>query len=173
MTRSLTLPVVAILTSCALLPAYAAGVHKWVDAKGATHYSDEAPTSATAVVTLIKVPTTRSATADAANDYYSIANQWQRLHKERLEREKIKLAKAKQKSTQQQAPPRYVYIKEPKETRYVAAFPGFSHYKYGHRRMHKRFHHFYGSGGNNRLRGHRRTGLRRQQISLGSYRHVE
>ena len=66
MTRSLVLPVIAILTSCALLPAYAAGVHKWVDAKGITHYSDEAPPSATVVVTLIEVSATRSATADAA-----------------------------------------------------------------------------------------------------------
>ena len=115
MTRSLTLPVVAILTSCALLPAYAAGVHKWVDAKGATHYSDEAPTSATAVVTLIKVPTTRSATADAANDYYSIANQWMRLHQELIEREKLTLEKARQKAAQS---PQIVYINEPNDHKF-------------------------------------------------------
>ena len=173
MTRSSALPVVAILTSCALLPAYAAEVHKWVDARGTTHYSDAAPASATVEVTLIEVSTSNSATTGGANDYYSIANQWQRLHKESIEREKIKLAKARQTATLQQATPRYVYIKEPREKRYVAVFPRFSHRRYGYRRLHKRFRHYYGSTGNKSLCGHRRAGMHRQQLGLGSYRHVE
>lgn len=173
MTRALALPVVAILTSCALLPAYAAEVHKWVDAKGITHYSDKAPASTTTVVTLIEVSATSSATAKVPNDYYSIANQWQRLHKERIARDRIELANAKQKATQQLAAPRIVYIKEPKETRYIAAFPGFSHHRHGFRRFHKRSRHFYGGAGRKHLRGYRRAGLHRGQISLGSYRHFE
>ncbi len=172
MTRSSALPVVAILTSCALLPAYAVEVHKWVDAKGTTHYSDEAPTSATVEVTLIEVSTTNSATSDATNDYYSIANQWQRLQKERIEREKIELAKAKQKAALQQAAPRIVYVKEPRAKRYVTVYPGFSYRRYGYRRSHKGFRHYYGSAGNKRLRIHRRAGLHRQQISLGSYKYA-
>jgi hypothetical protein len=69
-----------------LLPAYAGVVHKWIDEKGITHYSDEAPVSETSEMTQIELPRTTQATAGAHGDYYSIANQWERMLRERLER---------------------------------------------------------------------------------------
>jgi hypothetical protein len=141
MNRSIALLHLAILTNCVLLPAYAASVYKWVDANGVTHYSDEAPASTTTQVTLIEVPATRSVAVDAENDYYSIANQWMRLHQELIEREKITLEKTRQKAAQS---PQIVYINEPNESRYVVAYPGFFHRGHGRSQYHKKPEHYPG-----------------------------
>ena len=117
-----------------LLPAHAVGVHKWVDTKGVTHYSDEAPESSTTQVTLIEVLENYSVSVDAENDYYSIAHQWMRMHEESIEQEKIKLEKAKQKAAQKSSQPEIVTVIDSGEKRYVVALPGFSHGKHGHRR---------------------------------------
>jgi hypothetical protein len=80
-----------ISISIVLLPAYAGVVHKWVDEKGITHYSDAAPVADTSEMTQIELPRTTQATAGAQDGYYSIANQWERMLRERLERAKLKL----------------------------------------------------------------------------------
>ena len=141
MNRSIALLPLAILTNCVLLSADAASVYKWVDANGVTHYSDEAPASSTTQVTLIDVPTTQSVAANVESDYYSIANQWARLHEELIKREKLKLEKARQKAAQS---PQIVYINEPNETRYVVAYPGFLHRRHGRSRYHKKPEHYPG-----------------------------
>lgn len=72
--------------------AAAAVIHKWVDDQGITHYSDEPPSAIDTPVTRIDLPETESIQSDTENDYYSIANQWARLHQERLEIEKLRQA---------------------------------------------------------------------------------
>lgn len=124
MKRSIALLPLAILTNCVLLSADSANVYKWVDTNGVTHYSDEAPTSNTTPVTQIDVPATQSVAVKQENDYYSIANQWQRLHEELIKQEKINLEKARQKAAQS---PQVVYINQPNESRYVVSYPGFLH----------------------------------------------
>ena len=141
MNRSIALLPLAILTHCVLLSADAASVYKWVDANGVTHYSDEAPASSTTRVTLIDVPTTQSVAANVESDYYSIANQWARLHEELIKREKLKLEKARQKAAQS---PQIVYINESNASRYVVAYPGFFHRRPGHGRYHKKPEHYPG-----------------------------
>lgn len=112
------------------LSAYADQVHKWVDEKGVTHYSDKAPTSSTTQITLIEVPAKHTSAIDVEKDYYSITNQWMRIHEERLEREKIKLERAKLKAVQRPPTPQVVYLNEPNEDRYVVGYPYFYHRKH-------------------------------------------
>jgi hypothetical protein len=124
MNQSIALLPLVILTNCVLLSVDAASVYKWVDTNGVTHYSDEAPASSTTQVTLIDIPTTQSVADNVESDYYSIANQWARLHEELIKREKLKLEKARQKAAQS---PQIVYINESNASRYVVAYPGFLH----------------------------------------------
>ena len=120
-----------ISISIVLLPAYADVVHKWVDEKGITHYSDEAPVADTSEMIQIELPRTPQAAAAAQGDYYSIANQWERMLNERLERAKLKLEHDRLKAAKREDKPDKVYIQEPDETRYVGIY-------YGHRRHHRR-----------------------------------
>jgi hypothetical protein len=114
-----------------LLPAYAGVVHKWVDEKGITHYSDEAPVSNISEMTQIELPADTQVTAGAQGDYYSIANQWDRMLKERLKRAKLKLEYDRLKAAKRAEKPAQVYVREPDATRYVGTY-------YGHRRYHRR-----------------------------------
>lgn len=170
MNRSISLIIVATLVYIASLSAFAAGVHKWVDENGVTHYSDEAPTSSATQVTFIEVPATYSTAANVENEYYSITNQWMRLHKERIAREKIKLEKAKQKAAQRPAVPQELYLNEPYEDRYIVGYPNFIHRSHGRDRFHhksrrdhsgKRAKH-HRSGHSDRFRG---QGLRHKSNS--------
>jgi hypothetical protein len=111
-----------------LLPAYAGVVHKWVDEKGITHYSDEAPVSNISEMTQIELPADTQVTAGAQGDYYSIANQWERMHKEGLERAKLKLEKDRLKAAKRKDEPDRIYIREPGETRYVTFYNGYRRY---------------------------------------------
>lgn len=170
--RSMTLMIAVFMISCALLPAYAAEVYKWADARGITHYSDEAPTSSTTPVSLIEVPATNSVTVDAESDYYSIANQWQRLHNERIAREKIKLEQAKLKAAQQPASSQTVKINEPQEKQYVAVYPGNIHRRHRHSLFYKKFKHQYVGVPIKRSRLNRPGRTHRKQIRLRSYKHL-
>ena len=171
MNRSFTLLIVVIFMSSILLPAYATSVYKWVDTNGITHYSDEAPASSTTQVTLFEVPTIHTLAVDAENNYYSITNQWMRLHKERIEREKIELEKAKQKAPQSPVSPQIVYVNEPSEKRYVAAYPGFFQRRHGHRRFHDKSRYNTGDLRKKHLRGKSSVRLHSKRIILGSYKH--
>lgn len=162
MYRTISLIFIVAFINIAVLPVFAQSVHKWIDENGVTHYSDEAPASPTAQVTLIGFPEAYSASANIEDSYYSITNQWMRLHAERLALEKIKLEKAKQKAEQQPIAPQVVYVNEPNENRCVIANPGFFHPKsrqhFFHRNRHdsdqRVSHHRTGNSG--RVLGHRR-----------------
>ena len=159
--------VAAILLAFVLPPAAAAVVHKWVDADGVTHYSDEAPSSDETPVTLIDIEAGASEkeSGPAKDDYYSISRQWQRMHRERIEREKLNLEKARLKAEQQPAAPRVVYVNEPEKSRHAASYPRFLPGKFRHHRTQRNFKRRHGGGPQNSRRGSR--------VSLGSYPHVE
>ena len=123
-----------ISISIVLLPAYAGVVHKWVDEKGMTHYSDEAPVSETSEMTQIELPSATQATAGAQGDYYSIANQWERMLRERLKRAKLKLEHDRLKAAKREDKADKIYAREPDETRYVTFYNGYRRY---HRRSRK------------------------------------
>jgi len=171
MNRSNALLIIAIFMGSGLLPAYATSVHKWVDTNGITHYSDEAPASSTTQVTLIEIPTNHTLAVDAENNYYSITNQWMRLHKERIEREKIELEKAKQKAAQSPVTPQIVYVNEPSEKRYVAAYRGFFQRRHGHRRFYDKSRYYTSDLRKKHLRGKSSGRLHNKRIILGSYKH--
>lgn len=135
MNRSISLFIVANLIYIASLSAFAENVHKWVDEKGVTHYSDKAPTSSDTQVIVIEVPATHSTTADVENDYYSITNQWMRVYEERIALEKIKIEKAKQKAAQRPVAPQVVYLNDPDDYRYVVGYSNFFHRKHRHNRF--------------------------------------
>ena len=85
--------VALLLGGCAAL-AQASVIHKWVDADGVTHYSDEPPTGDVTGLEQIDLPTPAIAAHRRASDYYSIANQWRRMHRERIELERARAARA-------------------------------------------------------------------------------
>ena len=92
--RHLSLGAIAVICCGVGAAAAAVTVHTWVDADGITHFSDQAPASDT-VSEVFDIATTEP--VDAAEDYYSISNQWARLRAERdasdaraLERDRLR-----------------------------------------------------------------------------------
>ena len=168
MKRTIITPALTLLVACILLPAYAAVVHKWVDDKGVTHYSDQAPEASRTEVTRIDVRESDSQQADLGNDYYSIKNQWQRVHRERLLRDRLKLEHARQKAALQAARPQVVYISEADDKRYVPVFYGSFHNRHKRSRHHRKYRHKVAHSGK---RPHRRTppGLHPGRFSQRSY----
>ncbi len=151
--RYITLLIIALFTYVSSV--HAGSVHKWVDEKGITHYSDYVPHDIPSSAERIEIPSTYGSTVDQ-DDYYSILNQWKRMREERLERKKLQLEKAKQKMALKQAQaatvPQIVYIGEQEErnTRYYPVYPyqfGFkSHRNFVSKRL-----------GGNKLNGFRNT----------------
>lgn len=170
MMRSIIATVFSLIMVSLLLSAHAAVVHKWIDADGVTHYSDEAPGPAVTDVSMIDVPAGNSDKTDAKNDYYSIKNQWQRVYKERLERQKLELERDRQKAALQATTPQVVYIKESSDKSYAAAYPGRFHHRYRHGRLHKRHKHHRGFTGKRYSRAKTPIGLHVGRLKLGSYR---
>ena len=77
------------------LAAGAVTIHTWVDEAGVRHYADAPPAAASDDSQAFEIETAPA--ADAESDYYSIANQWERLRAEReveeaqrLERERLR-----------------------------------------------------------------------------------
>lgn len=129
---------------------FAGQIHKWVDQNGVTHYSDKAPYCTAVEVKLIELPATHNSRQGIENDYYSISNQWMRVHGERIVREQIKLEKAKVKASQHTNEPSFIYINEPKDY-YAASYPYFYKHRYKnnryneHRKKHRKSIRHYGS----------------------------
>ena len=108
------------------ITATAATVHKWVDDKGITHYADSPPTALETDVTQVKIssPGTGKATVSRLpENYYSIANQWQRTQQERLQRMQLELQRAA--LTQERSPSQVPvqYDNQTDNNRYVLAYP--------------------------------------------------
>ena len=130
-----------LLSSSLFLPVSAAVVHKWVDEAGVTHYSDAAPETPATAVTKIDLDDREPAKSSVKNDYYSIKNQWQRLHKERLEQEKLKLEKTRLEAALRSAEPQVVYVNEPREKQTAVVYQGWFYPRHGYGRLHKRHNH--------------------------------
>jgi len=90
-----------LFTLTAMIGAYqgsvdASAIHKWIDENGMTHYSDEPPNSAISVIRFEIDPLgyAKSSALQESDRFYSIANQWKRINKERLQRQKLALQQA-------------------------------------------------------------------------------
>ena len=116
----------------ALFPyvSFAASVHKWVDENGVTHFSDQAPDDSVVQVEQFEISNVYKK-YNVEEDYYSISNQWARLHAERLERKKLKLEKAKLKQSQLAATPQVVYLGDEQANRRQVYYPVFAN-TFGH-----------------------------------------
>ncbi|MDH3386603.1 MAG: DUF4124 domain-containing protein [Gammaproteobacteria bacterium] len=168
MNRALKQLIIMTLAACLSIPAGAAVIHKWVDTDGVTHYSDEAPASGEIPVTVIDVPTAHSEPGSPAENYYSITNQWERMRRERIERDKLALEKAGFEADRRASSPAVVYVNQPATSRTVSALPAYLYQGPRHHRMHRKFGHRY-------RRGH--VGYShprpRQQADLGYFPHVD
>ncbi len=164
MQRCISLLVIALF-SIYVSVAHADTVHKWVDEKGVTHYSDKAPKSTNYSAKQIDISDVY-ATPEKEDDYYSIVNQWDRMHEERLERKKLQLEKAALKQAQAATVPQVVYIDSQDDRYSNYYYPSYQYrHKYHHKRKkhHKKYNHAvgkkYGGTHNKGLgRGYKRSG---------------
>jgi len=157
--KCISLILITLLLFAIALPTYAGTVHKWVDAQGITHYSDQLPENISNSVKHIDVSNSysNSDSSDYQQDYYSVTNQWARMREERLERKQLQLEKAKQKAVQQPVVPQIVYINQAEEDRnrnvyYPAYFSNFGHRGYGYKHR-KRYGNNYSGRFNARYNG--------------------
>ena len=105
----------APLLAFAAIDGNATVVHKWVDADGVTHYSDKPPPSPVSDFERIRLPTAPAVAALRHDDYYSIANQWQRMLRERIEIERARLERHRNASTETRADdPIVIQVIEPR-----------------------------------------------------------
>ncbi len=116
--------IVVMLYALMPLTTYAASVHKWVDENGVTHYSDQAPAQHVAQVDEIEISNVYSQ-SNAQDDYYSVSNQWARMHAERVARKKLQLEKAKLKQSQSEVTPQVVYLNQDQDSRRQVYYPVF------------------------------------------------
>jgi hypothetical protein len=136
----------ALLIGSNWVAVQAAAVHKWVDDRGVTHYSDAAPDAAETSVVQLEISTgnrSTSAASESSDHYYSIANQWQRIQQERLQQQQLELQKAAVTATRTTDRGPTDYDDEERTTRYVAAYPAKLHRRHGYRKRHPRHHRSY------------------------------
>ena len=140
----LRLPIVTALTLLACgnwTGANAAAIHKWVDDKGVTHYSDAAPSSPITSVTRLEISTgntTKTALSSTSDQYYSIANQWQRVQRERLQQQQLELQRVAINVNKSVDPKRAEDSDESHTARYLVAYPARKHRRHGYPKYHPR-----------------------------------
>lgn len=93
----------------AMAPVAAVTVHAWTDADGVRHFSDQPPPDDAHPADVFDIAV--SAPLDAAEDYYSIANQWARLRAEReaADARALERQRARAEARAAAAPPQPVY----------------------------------------------------------------
>ncbi len=103
--RILQLVAVALLLPGFPASIQAAMVHKWIDDAGVTHYSDEPPPAGATGLERIELPPPPPRAASEIRDHYhSIANQWRRLHRERIELERLRLERGRDDARRERDP---------------------------------------------------------------------
>jgi hypothetical protein len=138
------LPIVYVLTllaCCNWISANAAAIHKWVDSKGITHYSDAGPSSPATSVTRLEISTGNTLETELStpsDQYYSIANQWQRLQQERLQQQQFELQRAAINVNKSVEPRRVEESNESHTARYLVAYPARIHRRHGRPKHHSR-----------------------------------
>jgi len=165
MDRRLIILLGSVIGAVSATAAPAAEVHKWTDADGLVHYSDTPPPASATPVSRIDLeaadPVAKS------HGYYSITNQWARMHRESLEREKLRLEQARVEAMRQPPTTDNAHTETPAvTTRYVRVHPVTG------KRLHGRFHAHYKTG-NTRDRFRHRHKTRADRKRLGFYKHVE
>jgi hypothetical protein len=146
MSRLTIVCALALLIGGNWVAAQAAAVHKWVDNRGITHYSDAAPEAPATRVIQLEISTGNSssnAASETSDHYYSIANQWQRIQQERLQQQQLEMQKAALTATRTTDPGRADYDEEERSTRYVVAYPGNLRRRHGYRKRHPQHHRSY------------------------------
>jgi hypothetical protein len=152
MIRLVVISVITLLTNGVILPAYAADAHKWVDAKGITHYADRAPGSSPTQVIALELRSNSPASLNSTSQYYSIRNQWTRSRKAYIDAKKMARDKAELKAAQQPVIPQIIYFNEPNKKRYALPFYRKHYHRHQQSRHHRKSKHFY--------RSFRKTSLR-------------
>ena len=94
--------------------APATTIHSWVDADGITHFSDAPPAPGIDGATIVELDDNYPPLPDTKADYYSIANQWNRMREEREAKNKLNLEKARLRAEQSAA---LAYAEPPSEQR--------------------------------------------------------
>tara|TARA_R110002096_G_scaffold312853_1_gene507141 strand:+ start:11276 stop:11791 length:516 start_codon:yes stop_codon:yes gene_type:complete len=136
--------------------ALAATVHRWVDEHGVTHFSDAPPAGTVSDVTTLELSDDFPDASDTRTNYYSIANQWERLRVEREQKTRIELEKARLRAEQAAAVAYSEPAAEPQERRYYPLyFPPAANRGRAYQRPYRDFDH-------NRGNGHGRAGERRR-----------
>ncbi|MEJ2114583.1 MAG: DUF4124 domain-containing protein [Gammaproteobacteria bacterium] len=166
-------PIVFLLVAL-LMPVHADSVHKWIDAQGITHYSDQLPVNNSSIAkpieaTRVDVSSTYH-NSSKQNEYYSVTNQWARMREERIARKQLQLEKAKLKAAQRPVVPQVVYVNEIEEDQsravyYPTNLTSFRHrgYRHGqqnyrHNAGNKHFGSYSGASCNLPRKGHKRSG---------------
>lgn len=112
----------------------AATVHRWVDEHGVTHFSDAPPAGAAADVKTLELSDDFPTAPDTHANYYSIANQWERMREERNEKNQVALEKARIRAEKAAAVAYSEPTAEPEAPRYYPAyFPRAANYGRGFR----------------------------------------
>jgi len=154
--NAISLLLTSLLLYSVMLNVYAGSIHKWVDAQGVTHYSDQLPEFSSEKnnnsVKQIEVLSAYSNSVKQSDisknyhdDYYSVTNQWARMREERIARKQLQIEKAKSKAAQQPVVPQVVYVNQAEEERSRKYYPvyGFGHRGYGHK-IHKKYNNYAG-----------------------------
>ena len=119
-------------------------VYTWVDENGTTHFSEEPPHDDAISAEKINVQPAPSAGNIAGDDFYSVANQADRMERTRLENEKLTAerlqaeAETRKASAEAQAVQQIQYQGSSQDdARYYPAYPYYSDYRrrpgYGHK----------------------------------------
>lgn len=139
MQYALKTSIVVLLCSISL-SALAATVHRWVDEHGVTHFSDAPPADSVSEVKTLELSDDYPAAVDTRTNYYSIANQWERMRVERehktrvdLEKERIRAEKAAAVAYSEPA----VEVREPRY--YPVYFPPAGNRGRAYQRPHRHF----------------------------------
>jgi hypothetical protein len=86
--------ILTILLLCSMCVVINAGtVHRWTDSHGVTHFSDTVPASAPIGISTLELDNNYPPLSDGVSNYYSIANQWARMRKEREAKNELSLVK--------------------------------------------------------------------------------
>ena len=114
--------VISVLLCSIGLSAPAATVHRWVDEDGVTHFSDAPPAVAVRDVKTLELSENFPAAPDTRADYYSIANQWERMREERDQKDQVALEKARIRADKAAAVAPSAPATAPEDRRYYPAY---------------------------------------------------
>ena len=104
------------------ISAPAATVHRWVDEHGVTHFSDAPPAGVANDVKTLELSEDFPTAPDTRTNYYSIANQWERMREERDENTRVELEKARIRAEKAAAVAYSEPAAEPQERRYYPIY---------------------------------------------------